>query len=100
MKDICVELGMLTEYNAAKTDSPERKLLFDLWRYLGGEKTEQVYTECLKLVLSIIARYIDMKRIIPNENAPEIEQLDQADAQSGKNIKTDTQNVGFFQHNK
>jgi hypothetical protein len=37
MKDICVELGMLNEYNAAKTDSPERKLLFDLWRYLGGE---------------------------------------------------------------
>ena len=40
MKDICVDLGMLTEFSAAKNESKERKLLFDLWQMLGGEQQE------------------------------------------------------------
>ena len=48
----------------AKQDSPERQVLYDLWKILRGEEREIVYVENLRAVVQVILRLIDPKRVI------------------------------------
>lgn len=50
-KDILIQLGLLTEMSYANSESPERQILYDLWRILRGEETETIYVENLRIVL-------------------------------------------------
>lgn len=74
-KDVLISLGLLSEMAYAKQDSPERVILYDLWKILRGEETETVYTENLRVVVQVILRLIDPKRVIDvskmnNSNGP------------------------------
>lgn len=50
-KDFLVKLGLLTEGQAIQTDSIERHLLYDIWRDLNGEQSEQVRVENARVVI-------------------------------------------------
>lgn len=63
-KDILIQLGLLTEMSYANSESPERQILYDLWRILRGEETETIYTENLRTLVQVILRLIDPRRVI------------------------------------
>ena len=58
-----VQLGLLTDISSMQSESVERALLFDLWRVLKGEQTEVVYLENLRVMVQVITRLIDAKRV-------------------------------------
>ena len=45
-------------------DSQEREKLYDLWKILKGEEHELVNVENLRVVVQVILRLIDAKRVI------------------------------------
>lgn len=51
----------------ANSESPERQILYDLWRILRGEETETIYVENLRAVVQVILRLIDPKRVIDTQ---------------------------------
>lgn len=48
---------------AANSDSNERALLYELWKLLRGEESEEVALSDVKLVIMAILRMTDHKRI-------------------------------------
>jgi hypothetical protein len=48
---------------AANNDSGERALLYELWKLLKGEESEEVALQDVKLVILSILRMTDHKRI-------------------------------------
>ena len=69
-KDMLISLGLLTELAYSKQDSPERQILYDLWKILRGEDTETVYVENLRVLVQVILRLIDPKRVIDVQKHP------------------------------
>ena len=63
-KDMLVRLGLLSDMAYAQPESQERMLLYDLWKILRGEVTESIYVENLRLLLQVILRLIDAKRVV------------------------------------
>ena len=63
-KDFLVRLGCLTDFAAMSQDSEERALLYDMWVILKGEETESVYVENLRVLIQVIMRMIDGKRVL------------------------------------
>ena len=53
---------MMTE-TAANTDSKERGLLLEMWRLLKGEEKEEVHLDDVQLLIQVIIRLSDHKRI-------------------------------------
>lgn len=47
-----------------QAESKERGLLFDMWRILKGEVNEYVYTEDMRILVQVIVRLIDPKRVL------------------------------------
>lgn len=59
-----VQLGFMTETSYALSDSKERTLLYDIWKILrGDEDSETVYIENLRVLLQVILKIIDPKRV-------------------------------------
>ena len=69
-----ISLGLLSELSYTKQDSPERLVLYDLWKILRGEETETVYVENLRVVVQVILRLIDPKRVIDVQKHPQQQQ--------------------------
>ena len=63
-KDFMVQLGLLTEASSLQIDSQERPLLYDLWKILHGEENEHIYIENLRVMIQVILRLIDPKRVL------------------------------------
>ena len=63
-KDFLVQLGLLREISSMQAESKERGLLFDMWRILKGELNEVVYTEDTRVLVQVILRLIDPKRVL------------------------------------
>lgn len=63
-KDFLVELGLLSQISSMQAESKERGLLFDMWRILKGEVNEYVYTEDMRILVQVIVRLIDPKRVL------------------------------------
>lgn len=63
-KDILIQLGLLTEMSYANSESQERQVLYDLWKILRGEEQEMVYVENLRVLIQVILRLIDPKRVV------------------------------------
>jgi|APCry1669189472_1035225.scaffolds.fasta_scaffold41487_1 hypothetical protein len=65
MKDMVVQLGLMTEASYALSDSKERTLLYDIWKILReDEDSESIYVENLRVLLQVILKIIDQKRVI------------------------------------
>ena len=64
----------------AKQDSPERQVLYDLWKILRGEEREIVYVENLRAVVQVILRLIDLKRVI------DVSKLSQVNGQARQDL--------------
>jgi hypothetical protein len=62
LKELLINLGMINEV-AANNDSGERALLYELWKLLKGEESEEVALQDVKLVILAILRMTDHKRI-------------------------------------
>ena len=62
LKELLINLGMINE-TAANSDSNERALLYELWKLLRGEESEEVALSDVKLVIMAILRMTDHKRI-------------------------------------
>jgi len=58
-------LGLLTEQSSLHANSPERALLFDLWKILTAEETDTIYVENLRVMVQVILRLIDSTRVLP-----------------------------------
>ena len=69
-KDMLISLGLLTELAYTKQDSPERQILYDLWKILRGEESETVYVENLRVLVQVILRLIDPRRVIDVQKHP------------------------------
>ena len=63
-KDFVVSLGFLSEFKAMATESPERALLFDLWKVLQGEANEYVDADNLRVMAQLVSRLIDSRRVL------------------------------------
>lgn len=63
-KDFLVQLGLLTDIASMQSESQERALLYDLWKILHGEEAEHIYVENLRVMVQVILRLIDPKRVI------------------------------------
>jgi hypothetical protein len=63
-KEVVVSLGYLSEVKAMATETPERALLFDLWKVLQGETNEFVDAENLRVMAQVVSRLIDPKRVL------------------------------------
>jgi hypothetical protein len=63
-KDFLVQLGLLSELSSMQADSKERGLLFDMWRILKGDANDFVYTEDMRVLVQVILRLIDPKRVL------------------------------------
>ena len=63
-KDMLISLGLLRESAYAVAESVERQLIYDLWKILRGEETEQIYVENLRVLIQVILRLIDTKRVL------------------------------------
>lgn len=63
-KDLLVRLGCLTDFAAMSSESEERALLYDMWVILKGEETETIYVENLRVLVQVIMRMIDGKRVL------------------------------------
>lgn len=63
-KDFLVQLGLLSEISSMQAESKERGLLFDMWRILKGEINEIVYTEDTRVLVQVILRLIDSRRVL------------------------------------
>ena len=48
----------------ANSETPERQILYDLWKILRGEETETIFVENLRVIIQVILRLIDPKRVI------------------------------------
>ena len=48
----------------ANSESQERQVLYDLWKILRGEETEMIYVENLRVLVQVILRLIDPKRVV------------------------------------
>ena len=55
-------MGMINE-TAANSDSNERALLYELWKLLKGEESEEVALADVKMVIIAILRMTEHKRI-------------------------------------
>jgi hypothetical protein len=65
MKDMVVQLGLMTEASYALSDSKERTLLYDIWKILReDEDSESIQVENLRVLLQVILKIIDHKRVI------------------------------------
>jgi hypothetical protein len=53
---------MINEH-AANSDSNERALLYDFWKLMKGEEKEEVSLEDVKLVIMVVLRMTDHKRV-------------------------------------
>ena len=62
-KDVIVNMGLLTEVGSLVQNSTERSLLYDLWVILKGDQTETIYTENLRVIMQVIVRLIDPRRV-------------------------------------
>jgi hypothetical protein len=52
MKDMVVQLGLMTEASYALSDSKERTLLYDIWKILReDEDSESIQVENLRVLL-------------------------------------------------
>jgi hypothetical protein len=63
VKDILVQMGLLSENQAIQPESKERQLLYDLWIDISGNQSEQVNIESVRVMLQVITRIIDPKRV-------------------------------------
>lgn len=88
-KEVVVSLGYLTEVKAMATETPERALLFDLWKVLQGETNEFVDAENLRVMAQVVSRLIDPKRVL---NVPPEHQV----STDGQRLDSDASNVGFI----
>lgn len=59
-----MQLGLLSEISSMQAESKERGLLFDMWRILKGELNEVVYTEDIRVLVQVILRLIDPRRVL------------------------------------
>lgn len=68
LKDLLVTVGLLNEHSAT-SESQERILMYDMWRTLFGEERQEVAVEDVYVLLLVILRMPDHKRIgvSPNE---------------------------------
>ena len=48
----------------ANAETPERQVLYDLWKIARGEETETIYVENLRVVIQVILRLIDPRKVI------------------------------------
>lgn len=62
LKELLILMGLINEA-AANADSNERALLYELWKLLKGEEKEEIAIDDVKLVLMVILRMTDHKRI-------------------------------------
>jgi len=92
-KDFLVTCGLLTEFNAMMSESQERALLYDLWKLLQGEEKEEVTIDSLRVVLQVVLRLIDIKRVI--DAPPAVNHLS-SDQRSETPNKTDISDIGFL----
>ena len=88
-KEVIVSLGYLSEVKAMATETPERALLFDLWKVLQGETNEFVDAENLRVMAQVVSRLIDPKRVL---NVPPEHQV----STDGQRLDSDASNVGFI----
>ena len=88
-KEVVVSLGYLSEVKAMATETPERALLFDLWKVLQGETNEFVDAENLRVMAQVVSRLIDPKRVL---NVPPEHQV----STDGQRLDSDASNVGFI----
>ena len=59
-----MQLGLLSELASMQSESKERSLLFDLWRSMQGDANEYVEIDSLKVIIQVILRLIDAKRVL------------------------------------
>ena len=62
LKELLINMGMINE-TAANSDSNERALLYELWKLLKGEESEEVALADVKMVIIAILRMTEHKRI-------------------------------------
>mmetsp|Transcript_46069 Transcript_46069/g.33844 ORF Transcript_46069/g.33844 Transcript_46069/m.33844 type:complete len:153 (+) Transcript_46069:535-993(+) len=61
LKELLGQLGMVSE--TAANDSVERVLLYDFWKALGGEQSEEVPLDDAKIAIMAVMRVTADKRI-------------------------------------
>ena len=65
-----MQLGLMNDHAVLSPNSSERMLLFDLWKILGVDESELVYSDNLKVLIEVILRIIDGSRVIANNKSP------------------------------
>jgi hypothetical protein len=70
-------MGLLSEISSMQAESKERSLLFDMWKILKGDANETVYTEDMRVVVQVILRVIDPKRVV-NVDPKEVQESQSA----------------------
>jgi hypothetical protein len=88
-KDFLVQLGLLTELSSMMAESKERGLLFDMWKILNGEQNDSVQTDDMRVLVQVILRVIDSKRVL--NVAPK----DPVETQSASQEMNETDKIGF-----
>jgi hypothetical protein len=70
-------------------ESKERGLLFDMWKILNGEQNDSVQTDDMRVLVQVILRVIDSKRVL--NVAPK----DPVETQSASQEMNETDKIGF-----
>lgn len=86
----------MTDMAYANQDTPERQILYDLWKILRGEDTETIYVENLRVLLQVILRLIDPKRVIDVQKTHRQHDLERNEHQAAGSDDIYANELGFL----